>query len=80
MDPVFVNHSSRKLTRRDVATLTAAHIAGVVRALGAERAHAILGETFNWPLRSFERIATLDNPQTLVAHLEQTRFAHITTL
>lgn len=80
MDPVFVNYSSRTLTRHDVATLAAAHISGVTRCLGAERAHAILGETFNWPLSSFERIATLDNPQPLVTHLEQTRFANITTL
>ena len=79
MDPVFVNHSSRKLTRRDVATLTAAHIAGVVRALGAEQAKTILSE-FNWPLESFRRIAELTDHTPLITHLEQTRFAHITTL
>jgi hypothetical protein len=79
MDPVFVNYSSRRLTRRDVATLTAAHIAGVVRALGAEQAKTVLSE-FNWPIDSFERISKLTDFTPLITHLEQTRFANITTL
>lgn len=79
MDPIFVNHSSRKLTRREVATLAAAHIAGVVRTVGPDQAKTILSE-FNWPLSSFERISQLTDHTQLIAHLEQNRFAHITTI
>lgn len=80
MLPVFVNHSSQRLSRRDIATMTARHLAGVVGKLGAERAHVLLGEAIGWPLSSFERIAALDTLQPLIIHLEQTRFANITTL
>lgn len=80
MQPVFVNHSSRPLTRRQIATLTAVHIAGVVNALGPERAHAVLSGWLNWPLDSFRRIADLKDHTPLIQHLEDTRFAHITTL
>lgn len=77
---VYVNYSSQPMTRRQIAIATAAHISGVVRALGPEHAHAVLSSWLNWPLASLERIATLDNLNTLVNHLEQTRFSHITTL
>lgn len=80
MLPVFVNHSSQRLTRRQIAEQAAAHLHGVTRTLGATQAHALLGEAWGWPLASFERIAQLPNTSTLITHLEQNRFAHITTL
>ena len=80
MPPVFVNHSGRRLTRFQIASMTAAHLAGVTRCLGPERAHLLLGAEFTWPLASFERISTLTDISTLSTHLEHTRFSHITTL
>lgn len=77
---LYVNHTPRPLTRRQIATLTAAHIAGVVQALGPELAQVALSSWLNWPLASLERIATLNDINTLINHLEQTRFSHITTL
>jgi len=80
MDALYVNHSGRPLTRRQIATATAHHIAGVVRILGPERAHTVLSSWLNWPLASLERIASLSDINSLVNHLEQTRFSNITTL
>lgn len=77
---LYVNHTPRPLTRRQIATLTAAHIAGVVQALGPELAQVALSSWLNWPLESFRRIAELTDHSTLIQHLETTRFAHITTL
>lgn len=80
MDTVYVNYSSQPMTRRQIATATAMHISGVVNALGPERAHTVLSSWLNWPLESLQRIATLNDINTLIHHLENTRFANITTL
>ena len=80
MQSAYVNYSSEPLTRRQIATATAQHLSGVVNALGPERAHELLRNEFDWPLESFRRIATLTDINQLILHLEQTRFANITTL
>lgn len=77
---LYVNHTRKPLTRRQIATATALHVAGVVRTLGPEHAHELLSSWLNWPLESYRRIATLTDLSTLINHFETTRFANITTV
>ena len=74
---IFVNHTTRPLTRRQAAELAANHVAGVIRTVGPVRSMWILADTLpHWTAESYEKAAQPDQHTNLIDHFKQ----HITNI
>lgn len=69
---IYVNHTTRRMSRRQAAELAAAHVAGVIQRLGTAHASLILADTLpHWTAESYEKAAQPDQHTNLIAHFEQ---------
>lgn len=68
----FVNHTERKLTRRQAAEQAAAHISGVIQRVGPTRAIWFLADTLpHWTEESYLKAAQPEQHANLIDHIEQ---------
>jgi len=68
----FVNHTERKLTRRQAAEQAAAHITGVIQRVGPVRAIWFLADTLpHWTEESYRKAAEPEQHANLIEHIEQ---------
>lgn len=68
----YVNHTSRKLTKRQAAEQAALHISGVIQAVGPVRAIWFLADTLpHWTAESYEKANDVSQRHNLIQHIEQ---------
>lgn len=74
---IYVNHTSRTITRQRAAELAAAHIAGVIQRVGAEHAATLLAETLpSWTAESYRKASDPKQADALIAYFAK----HITDI
>jgi len=69
---IYVNHTSRKMTKRQAAEQAAEHVAGVIKTVGPVRAIWFLADTLpHWTEDSYRKAAQPDQHANLIEHIEQ---------